>query len=85
MDSFLRVKRPTMDDLSVYAGNIVRQLNSTDLEDIFIDVGVFVLPRSLRMIGTTCGGVTHFAWCPTEDESGIMTVGKLFLIFPDLG
>ncbi|KAF8318741.1 RCC1/BLIP-II [Clavulina sp. PMI_390] len=29
---------------------------------------------SCRMLGASHGGVTHFVWCPTEDEEGVMTI-----------
>jgi len=30
---------------------------------------------SCRMLGASCGGVTQFCFCPSEEDSGVMTVG----------
>ena len=30
------------------------------------------------MLGASHGGVTHFCFCPTDDDEGIMTIGNLF-------
>lgn len=30
---------------------------------------------SCRMLGASSGGVTHFCFCPTDDDEGVMTIG----------